>query len=311
LDASPTPPASPPKPPPVVVNSKRYKKNLHALAAPSSHRWMVSYADFLTLLFALFVMLYSISSINEDKYRQLVSRLSGALNLGTPTDNNTQVIVQEKIVKVVETKEVEVVVPTAGIAVNLKASAREEGSLDPLVIGFQPLLKEYKAPDGVGVALHVGEGWVELTVPSALMFTANGQTLTRSGERLLDEVAKTLKNKNFAVNVESFYHSEETPNPDIWPSSWLFTAIRASNVVMGLESRGVDPTRLQASGYGAYYPIATNTDPQGRAMNDRINLWIGFFDELRSRVLQLEQFELSNQAKRDSPKSASKRNAGQ
>lgn len=275
---------------------RRLKKQLHSLEAPSSHRWMVSYADFLTLLFALFVMLYSISSINEDKYRQLVSRLSGALNLGTPNigEGEPKVIVKEKIVKVVETKEVQVAVPTEGIAVNLKNSVREEGTLDPLVLGFQPLIKAFREASGVGVALHVGEGWVELTMPSALVFDGDSLTLIRSGERIMDEMASILKTERFAINVESFYHSEDTLDPDQWPSTWVFTAMRASTLTMALESRGVDPARMQASGYGTYYPIATNGDAQGQAMNDRINIWIGYFDELRSRVLQLEQFDLKD-----------------
>ncbi len=288
----------PPPSPPVMdehIERSRLRRTLITTEAPSSHRWMVSYADFLTLLFALFVMLYSISSINEDKYRQLVSRLSGALNLSGPSSElPAQVIVKEKIVKVVETKEVKVAVPTEGIAVNLKKSAREEGTLDPLVIGFQPLLKAFQKVNGVGVALHVGDGWVELTMPSSIVFDKGSSLLSKQGEQLMNQVAEVLEKTDFAINVESFYHSGNLPDSERWVSSWEYTALRAAQVVMSLESRGVDPNRMMVSGYGAYYPIATDTDSQGRAMNNRLNIWIGFFDELRSRVLQLEQFDLSS-----------------
>ncbi len=231
-------------------------------------RWLLSYADFITLLFAFFVVLYGISSVNEGKYRVLSDSLTEAFKAtprslepvqvgeisrsrpDTPIDNPAQS-------------------PAPGRAdqdgqemqLNLKEMADEiERSLSSLI-----------SDETVGV--RRADEWLEIEINTSILFTSGSARLVDSAVPVLQKIARILKPFPNPINVEGFTDNRPIHTPT-YPSNWELSAARAASVVHLFTRAGVDPRRMAAIGYGEYRPIADNSTAEGRSKNRRVVLAI-------------------------------------
>lgn len=238
-------------------------------------RWLVSYADFITLLFAFFVVMYSISSVNEGKYRVLSDTLTEAFV--TPAQSMKPIQIGEQV---------RTQLPVAGeyagsepVQGKIEAepdaaadlSPMAAASLSELVASLEGALSPFIDKDLVKVTRS--EQGIEVEMKSSMLFDSGSARLSRDAFKALGDVAKILKGLPNAVLVEG--HTDNLPiNTETFPSNWELSAARAASVVHLFARRGVDSSRMAAIGYGEFRPIADNDQEEGRKQNRRVALVI-------------------------------------
>jgi len=231
-------------------------------------RWLISYADFITLLFAFFVVMYAISSINEGKYRVLSHSLvsafksSNSSNLISPqpielTPINNQQSQQTDSIKLIDDLS------------SLKAKKQEKmKSMAKNILQALELLVK----DG---QVRVTQSSLGITVEinASVLFSPGQAKLAENSSLTLQAVAHVLKGHKHEIHVEG--HTDNLPiNTESFPSNWELSAARASSVIRLFIENGVEAHRFTAIGYGENRPIETNETPEGRKRNRRVTVMI-------------------------------------
>ncbi|GAA3914634.1 flagellar motor protein MotB [Litoribacillus peritrichatus] len=238
------------------------------IKGPSHERWLISYADFMTLMFALFVVLYGISSVNEGKYKILASSLIGVFKAPPTSSDPIQI---GDVARQLPITEKRVIIKPSDIATQETSdSLKEEVSMkkikDQLAEGFEGLLKQ-----GV-MSLEGSEDWLQITLGSEVLFSKGSSSPTRAAENIIADVAMVLGNYNNPIQIEG--HTDNVPifNKE-FRSNWELSAARAASVVRQLQDEGLDPKRLAAVGYGEFQPLYDNRGAD-REKNRRVVLLI-------------------------------------
>ena len=227
--------------------------------ADNHDRWLISYADFITLLFAFFVVMYALSSVNEGKYRVFSDALGDAFGLraGAPRVN-------------IDTPQT-MPLPNSALKRRSEALRREKEHMTrlgrDLLSTLAPLVKEGK------VRVTQNSRGVSVEINASVLFDPGAASLTAQSDEALRAIAVLLKDDPHAVQVEG--HTDNVPihNPQ-FPSNWELSAVRASAVVRLFIDSGVAATRLTAVGHGDNHAVASNDDPIGRARNRRVAVTI-------------------------------------
>jgi chemotaxis protein MotB len=223
-------------------------------------RWLISYADFITLLFAFFVVMYAISAVNEGKYRVLAESLGEAFGRQEARDAPVPRLPQSAL-------------PTEAKPRTLKQQqAIEEQAHMTDVAGkllevMGPLVKEGK------VRVTQSRRGVSIEINANVLFDPGRADLHADSLGVLRAVAATLSHEPF--NLEITGHTDIMPVRNAqFPSNWELSAVRATRVVRLLADNGIAPGRLLAIGREASSPIAPNDTPEGRARNRRVELMV-------------------------------------
>jgi chemotaxis protein MotB len=212
---------------------RRKTQNSHDFENPD--RWLLSYADLITLLLALFVVLYA--AANQPKARNMIAQ---ALNGGKPPLSNGNGILPGGNTVIPEQTLVESV-----LAKNSKFSAGVK--IKPTTNGFIISLSE------------------------AGFFASGEAEISAEASNLIDSLAVPLKDSKTLIRVEG--HTDSTPiSTARFPSNWELSTARAAAVLTRLLSQNIRPARLSAAGYGSEQPIADNSTPEGRAQNRRVDI---------------------------------------
>ncbi|KQQ57150.1 flagellar motor protein MotD [Pseudomonas sp. Leaf127] len=229
-------------------------------------RWLVSYADFITLLFAFFVVMYSISSLNEGKYKILSQALVGVFNDAERTMQPIPIGEQRpQTVKPAEPLLKDSEETDAGIGKN---------SIDPLQTiadevraGFGDLIKSDQ------MTVRGNELWIEIELNSSLLFGSGDAMPSNRAFGIIERVATIVKRFDNPIHVEGF--TDDQPiNTAQFPTNWELSSSRASSIVRLLAMYGVSPARMASVGYAEFQPVAANSTAQGRAENRRVVLVI-------------------------------------
>ncbi|MGE4405976.1 flagellar motor protein MotD [Pseudomonas sp.] len=237
-------------------------------------RWLVSYADFITLLFAFFVVMYSISSINEGKYKILSDSLVGVFN---QVDRSVKPIpIGEERPRTTE--------PNVSDELAGQPSTASELVLDPLQSIAQSMREAFG--DLIGkeqLTVRGNELWVEIELNSSLLFPSGDALPNDQAFELIEKIAGILAPFDNPIHVEGF--TDNLPiSTDKFPTNWELSAARAGSVVRMLAAQGVNPSRLAAVGYGEYQPVADNATAEGRARNRRVVLVVSRNLDVRRSV---------------------------
>ncbi len=217
-------------------------------------RWLVSYADFITLLFAFFTSMYAISSVNEGKFRILSEALVIAFNSSIYTSAK-----QEEGTKIVKIKRP---------SLTDEFRKRFTGDYQRLMTALQDQIKNKKLSlllDERGIIVRINEG---------VLFEPGSDRLVEEGYGVLDEVALALKDLPNQIRIEG--HTDNIPiKTERFPSNWDLSSARALRILKYfIKFFDYDPRRLSAVGYGEFRPIASNDTPSGRARNRRVDILI-------------------------------------
>ena len=208
----------------------------------SVDRWVVSYADFITLLFAFFTVMYAVSRVDSGKLNQFVGSTRGAFGSNPPASMRPII---------------------AGIV-----------PIPPAVADFQrdaARIIAVAGADGTVTVRRDPRGLV-LSMGEDVLFDAGLASVKPSSAASLAAVAAVLKKAQCDAVVEG--HTDSLPISNArYASNWELSAIRATNILARLiEEYNVLPARLSASGYAEFRPVAPNTNPEGRARNRRVDV---------------------------------------
>lgn len=257
------------------------KKKGHAEEHENHERWLVSYADFITLLFAFFVVLYSVSRVDNKKMQQAVQSIQWAMHYGGTGGTGALPIFDGPISN------------GGGPALNSGAMNTPEGKARAIEMlrkklekRIKPFLMERAATTTVLVAVEGRRLTVRL---AATEFFDPGQAALRPQVlSVLDAIALELVPLERTLRVEG--HTDETPlGGDRYRNNWDLSAARAATVVTYLEAaHRARPELLQAVGLGSAHPVARDDSPEGRERNRRVELVIELepSDELLNTGLQ-------------------------
>ncbi len=219
-------------------------------------RWFVSYADFITLMFAFFVVMYAISSLNEGKYRVLSSALGSAFGKAVVGTNN-------------EAQPEQLLRPIAEIKArrNELKLRQEREQLTSIARDLQNALAPLVSEGKVRVT-QTSRG-VRVEINASVLFSPGEANLTSESDQALKAVGALLKSDRHAIQVEGYTDNVPIKNI-IFPSNWELSGVRAGSVVRLFIESGVDEGRLTAIGHGPNQPVASNDTPDGRARNRRV-----------------------------------------
>lgn len=217
---------------------------------PSHERWLVSYADFITLLFAFFATMYAVSSVDAQKLANVARGLQAAF------DDSTRRRFIDVPIRVM---------PQAGRDI--------VGGVDrdaaPDIVG-RDLAPEI---DAGRVVLSPDRRGLVVSIPEAGLFALGSDDLAPAAQELIARVAATLAKLPNAVRVEG--HTDDLPiHTARFRSNWDLSTARATRVIAFLVDHGLDPQRLSAAGYAEFHPRTANTSAEGRAQNRRVDLVI-------------------------------------
>lgn len=241
-------------------------------------RWMISYADFVTLLFAFFVVLYTISSINNKKFDEISEALTGVFDR-QPT--SFQPIQLEAIFPVT--------LPNVPQQRSVDDEAPQADDL-PTVDTFKEQLNSFFRADEY--ALMMTDDWIQIEVSADRVFIPGTNVVTGQGGVYLNQLAKILSGFPHAVNVEAF-SSPESAQALSDENLWQLSALQAATVTYYLVIEGIEPSRLAAVGYGPYHPIATADDEEGQSLNRRLIFLIDRSANQRKRIKTVTKRHLS------------------
>jgi len=256
--------------------SRRKRPRPHA----NHERWLVSYADFITLLFAFFVVLYSSAQVDHRKVGQLALAIQVAFQeLGVFPTSSTQIPINpnepmpfstvQAIENAKRTTELGRVAPSPNGPLE---AAAEEANLSTLQSELQQALQQEIAVHAV--ALHRETEGLVISLREFGFFDSGSAALKPSALPALDRIASILSVRTCRLRIEG--HTDNVPiHTAQMPSNWELSTARSTELVRLLIVRyGFPPQRLAAAGYAEYHPIATNDTAQGRAQNRRVDVVI-------------------------------------
>ena len=246
-------------------------------------RWLVSYADFITLLFAFFVVMYSISQVNESKYRVLSNTLTDVfsqqpeekmkpIQIGEPVRGNPDALVE------LRSTSVRAPAPESNEAEPDAAQNPTSGNLREISEKIQAALGDLI--DKELVTVKGNEEWLEITLQDSMLFSSGDASVTESAYGLLAQIAAILREQDNPVRVEGF--TDNVPIHTLrYASNWELSSARAASVVQVLIGKGLNPEKLMAAGYGQYQPVTSNDTPEHRQKNRRVVLMVAKGGDLR------------------------------
>ena len=217
-------------------------------------RWLVSYADFVTLLFALFVVMYALSSVNEGKYRTLSQSLTTAFGSRVGT-----LRAAEAVIELPKSKSAD---EAAQIARDAAAARRREQRMYDLSEALRAALSPLDARGPLRIS-QSPEGIV-IEIGASALFKPADARLEPEAVKVLGAAARVLATVDNAVRIEG--HTDSIPiSTSIYPSNWELSAARASAVARLLADNAVQAARIGVTGYAEYRPVDSNATAEGRA----------------------------------------------
>ena len=237
----------------------------------SPDRWLVSYADFITLLFAFFVVMYSISSVNLGKYDKLATAMGGAFT-GDKSSNHLKINNQNAGANSQQKNQpINLVKPLPLTHLYNEKVRRERESMANMGIGLSnklsPLISEGK------VRVMQNNRGIRIDINDSLLFSQGSAELAVTATHVINEIAEMLKDNQRHIQVEGHTDNIAIHNATFF-SNWELSATRASSVVRMLSDTGIAEKRLSALGFGSAQPISDNETAVGRARNRRVSIMI-------------------------------------
>lgn len=261
------------------------RKQKHA-EHENHERWLVSYADFITLLFAFFVVMYSMSSVNEGKYRVLSDSMVAAftqttrsiapIQVGELSRSPAPIIdqiqeVPDKVdisTPILALKQVpDVIVDPDYLPPEGGAPAEVVAQINAISSSIEEDFKELI--DNAQVSVRKSPFWLEVVFNSNILFASASAELSADARVELEKLASLLQPYPNQVSVEGFTDNVPIVSP-VFPSNWELSSARAAAVVRLFEDYGIDASRLTSVGFGENRPVSDNTTESNRASNRRV-----------------------------------------
>ena len=239
--------------------------------------WMDTYGDMVTLLLCFFVMLYSMSRVDESKWIALVQ----SFNPDYAVDEPSQIVVPGEI---------------ANEPVTDLPSALTQDQVEAALEGLYVSMSEYVASAGLQdmVSLSKGSGYVFISFDDTIFFDGDSSVLKDGGKAILDQIAVPLAEASESINeIRVLGHTAQASpdRPNYVDVDRFLSSDRATVVTIYLQEKNIiDPARLVSVGYGQWRPIASNDTAETRAQNRRVELIISGIQPDSTEGDSLEQY---------------------
>ncbi|MFQ2717997.1 OmpA family protein [Aeromonas caviae] len=255
---------------------KRYR--LHLQGREHLDRWLVSYADYMTLIFALFVVLYSVAIVNKEEYRAVIEGMTQAFNQAPRSDGLLEGRGNSLLDK-----------PVSAAPSLLESQASASPSRAPITgtpvsqDGTALAQIDMQIQESMGALVDAGvvklaqdDNWLTVELSSGLLFNSGSAFLGNNAAPVLDTLSGILKPVDNYVRVRG-YTDNQPINNEIFRSNWTLSAARAEAVLNALVGKGVAPGRLAYEAYGEFSPFVDNGTEQGRLQNRKVVVAISRF----------------------------------
>jgi chemotaxis protein MotB len=220
-------------------------------------RWLVSYADFITLLFAFFVVMFAVSQVDSKKMGRFTEAFSKALGEDMFPDRGRGFM------------------PASDV--EAKKTGEGEGQLPPELAELEKSLKSMAQDNDALKGLQVIERRNELVLRLAdnIFFESGDDSLKPPAVLMLHALAPELAKRHVDIKIEG--HTDDRPIHTVrFRSNWDLSTGRATAVLAKLAAENIEPVRLSAAGYGEFRPVAPNATEDGRKQNRRVDLVVVF-----------------------------------
>jgi chemotaxis protein MotB len=267
----------------------RRRSKHHAEEEHENHeRWLVSYADMVTLLMCLFIVLFAISQVDKAKFAALASGLSTSFgapinalpgktpegsildSLPAPADIAAGLAPQNPASQ----SQVDTAAAQAAVQRAQQVKQEAQTSYDELARARDRIDAALTAAGYPGAARYqIDErGLVVHVVSDGVLYDAESAALRADGVRVLNAIAPTLTSLPNQIRIEGHTNSIPVTPGGRYPSNWELSTDRATTVVRYLITRGLPPTRMSATGYADTQPLVPNTDPSSVSVNRRVDV---------------------------------------
>src|ERR1700678_3421271 len=264
-----------------MARKKKHEEHVNAEA------WAIPYGDLVTLLFALFTVMYAMSSVNEGKFRVLSDSMIAAFN-GAPKSMRP-VNIGEKEPGKGGDKELTGVTPTVFMQMDDKSTPggslapRDPTKTETMHTADLPgalIRMQRQVQDAMQSLIYAkmvtvrGENlWLEIEINTDILFPSGAGEFAPAAEPVLDKLAEVLKPFPNPIRVEG--HTDDRPiRTAAFPSNWELSAARAASVVHQFTKEGIDPLRLEIVGFGEFHPRKPNDTVEGRNANRRVAILV-------------------------------------
>lgn len=257
------------------------------------NRWVVSYADFVTMLLALFMVLYALSqldlsniktfsnSINKVFYRN-VSNKAELVKLFKTTE--TRVYTDKKVIHALDPTAKELKKQLSSFENQIPAESDNFENIKQTItnnIGDEKNINIIKEPRGLLIRLN-----------NTVLFDKGSDIIKSGALNILDKIAVALKNEPNSIRIEG--HTDNTPIKTAkFPSNWELSTARATNIIKYfVTAHQINPARISAVGYGEYMPVSDNRTPAGQSQNRRVDIIVL---SSSSKIFEPTAYKLKNQ----------------
>ena len=226
------------------------------------NRWVISYADFVTMLLALFMVMFATSSMGDIKVKDVNKSIQKVFSSKSVEMNKEQdkKVENEGILdsgdSILENNGKTILEGSDGILDAQKVAEQIEKDID-----VNTSVKVIKSDRGVVIRLN-----------DTMLFDPGSAIIKPQAKATLEKISVSLAKFQNPILIEG--HTDSMPiRNEKFPSNWELSTARATNIIKYLtETQKFPPSRLSAVGYGEYMPIEQNTTPQGRAKNRRVDI---------------------------------------
>lgn len=244
------------------------RKSRNDESTENHERWLVSYADFITLLFAFFIVMYAISSINEGKYRVLSHSLVSAFKSSNASNLISAQSAEFRPIHIPQSKQVDSIKPIDELNPRkVRKQEKMQSMARSILHALEPLVKDGQVrvtQSALGITVEIN---------ASVLFSPGQAKLAENSSLALQAIAHVIKDHEHEIHVEG--HTDNLPiHTENFPSNWELSTARASSVIRLFVENGVEAGRLTAVGYGENRPIETNETPEGRKRNRRVAVMI-------------------------------------
>ena len=215
--------------------------------------WLVTYADLMTILLVFFVLLYTLAFYEKEKYKNTIETIK------VQVKDNANLIGLMELMEVPETMDTKITIE------DITGMHSKEKTLFDKITKFARTSNQKQ-----NISTRILDGKIIVSVKGKALFNSGSASLNNTAISIFDEIIQILKDyPEYNINIKG--HTDNIPiSTDIFPSNWELSAVRATTVLKYLISKGVDPKRLTATGFGKVMPLVPNTSENNRAQNRRV-----------------------------------------
>lgn len=230
-------------------------------------RWLVSYADFITLLFAVFVTLYAMSQTDKKKVEEVMASMRDSFGYSTSSPASKPSVIESGTISVIPSLRKLTPAPRHG---RMGRSKGGEQDFKVTKASIEAYLMKAAAQDKVQVS--ISQRGLVVSLKEAGFFDSGSASLKQGSYTLLNDVVSSLSSYSNSIRVEG--HTDNVPmSSHAFPSNWELSTARATNVLQYLTKEDdFDPSKISATGYGEYRPVADNENEDGRRKNRRVDI---------------------------------------